>query len=73
VNLKTGVVTDTQDIPANSSLAQASSIVAKKSSAKNAGSKAASKSVNSKATKKAPAAKAANKASAKKKSAPKGR
>jgi hypothetical protein len=75
VNLKTGVVTDTQNIPANSSLAQASSIVAKKkkSSAKNAGSKAASKSANSKAAKKAPAAKAANKASAKKKSAPKGR
>ena len=70
VDLKNGVVADTQNIPANSSLAQAASIAAKKkkASAQKAGTKAASK----KAAKKAPARKALKKASAKKRSARKG-
>jgi hypothetical protein len=73
VDLKSGIVTDTQNIPANSSLAQAASIAEKKkkTGAQKAGTKAASKTASKKADKKAPATKAPKKASAKKKSAPK--
>jgi Calcineurin-like phosphoesterase len=56
VDLKSGVVTDTQNIPANSSLAQTASIAAKKrrALARKAGTKAASKTASKKAAKKAP-------------------
>jgi hypothetical protein len=73
VNLKAGIVTDTHNIPANVSLAQAASIASKKKkpSAQKAGPKAASKTANKKAGKKAPATKASKKAAVKKESAPK--
>lgn len=59
VDLTSGVVTDTQNIPANSSFAQTASIAAKKkrAAARKAGTKAASKTASKKAAKKAPAKK----------------
>ena len=64
VNLNTGVVTDTQNIPANSSLAEAASISSKKKKvpAVKTGAKAAKKSASRKASKTVPAKKAATKA-----------
>jgi Calcineurin-like phosphoesterase len=69
LNLKNGIVTDTHNIPANSSLAQASSIASRrrKSDSQKAGSKSASK----KAARKSPSKKAVKKVAVKKPSAQK--
>jgi hypothetical protein len=73
VDLKNGIVTDTQNIPANSSLAQAARIATKKKKkgAQKAGAKAASKTADKKAAKKDATTKAPKKAVVKKKLTPK--
>jgi hypothetical protein len=73
VNLETGVVTDTQNIPANSSFAQATSIASKKKkrATQKAGVKAAGKTANKTAGRNGPATRASKKAAVQKKAAPK--
>jgi hypothetical protein len=73
LNLKNGIVTDTHNIPANSSLAQAATIASKKKQpdSQKADPKSATKTASKKAAKKSPSKKGAKKVAVKKSSAQK--